>query len=139
MKEQDLRSIRNSLKKLVGRIDIILEDKDDGESFEKMTMSEKEDYIIKNACIFWGIEKKDLLKKNNTLAKRRGYVCVLLRDYAHMGQEDIGMALKYNNHSSITKQLKNMDEKLSSEPWGDGRMRAVYKSILEYLNLKPIK
>lgn len=134
MKEQDIIGVRRSLELLIERIDIILGDNGQ-KPFEKMNIYEKEDYIINGLCNFWGIQKRDLLKKNNSLASRRGYAAILLRDYANMGQEEIGGCLGYSNHSSVTKLLTNMDQKLSEEFWGDSRMRAVYKNIVKYLNL----
>ena len=138
MRKEEVMGIKRTLEKLLERIDAILEKEGANVNFDTMTMVERGDYILDGACNFWGLRREDLLKKNNKLSNRRGYVATILRDYAKMGQQEIHELMKYSNHSSVTVLLRNMDNKLSPESWGDSRMRAVYKSLLEYLNLEPI-
>ena len=134
MKEQELKSIKRTLEKLIERIDESFKGNSEV-SFNQMNKQEQTDYILDGLCDFWGIPRKALLNKSNAIANKRGYACVLLRDYINMTRTETARIMGYTNHSSVSTVLQKMDENLSSEPWGDSRMRAVYKNIKEYLNL----
>lgn len=135
--KQDLLIIKRALQKQIDRIDDLLDNKKP--EFLKLPPREKVEYLIKGVCDFWDMEEKDLFKKNNTIAQRRGYLAFLLRDYTEIGYEDMAKILHHANHSTTLTSLKNMDDKLSNKPYGDSRMRAIYENLIEYLELPPSK
>ena len=135
--KQDLLIIKRSLLKQVEKIDKLLED--ERPAFEKLTISEQVEYILNGVCDFWGIEMKELLKKNNRVAYRRSYAAVLLRDYTGLINADIARELKYSNHSTALSAINKMDDKLSNKVYGDSRVRAIYENLIDYLELPPSK
>ena len=100
MREQELKSIKRTLEKLVERIDESLKS-NGGVSFDKMDRREQTDYVLDGLCDFWGIPRKALLNKSNAIANKRGYACVLLRDYVNMTRTETARVMGYTNHSSV--------------------------------------
>jgi len=135
--ERELKSIRRSLDGIIERIDSILEE--EKPSFGGMTLTEQIDYIIDGVCDFWDIPRKELLKKNNIMARRRQYAIMLIRDYTAASQKEMANAVGLTQSNSAYKAIVSMEEKLSNQPWGDSRMRRIYESLIRYLELPPSK
>ena len=136
--KRELKSIRRSLDGIIKRIDNILEE-EKPLSINDMTLAEQLDYIVDGVCDFWGISRKELFKKSHTVAHRRKYAIMLMQDYTSATQKEMSDAVGLTQSNSAYKVITSMEEKLSNKPWGDSKMRHIYESLIQYLELPPSK
>jgi len=139
MEEQELRNIKRELERLIKRIDNILSD-EKRLPLAEMTPNQKIDFFINGVCAFWEMSRHDLFRQSNAMARRRHYTATLMKNYTPLTLAEIASALHYSNHSNISSAVSALRDKLSDEPWSDSRMKAVYRSLVEYLELpeKPL-
>ena len=132
-----LMQLRMNAENTIKTIDEIMGDAMDGTSFTRMTKAEKGEYILDGVCAFYDIDRASLLKKTNatTIVTRRKYVMQALTDYAHFTEHEIAKLIGYNPQS-IYYHLKDLRDKFSDSAFGDGKMQAVYHSILQYIKLE---
>ena len=133
----ELLKIKRNAENIIKAIEGVLDSSMDGSSFNRMSKTDKVEYIIDGVCAFYDIDRPTLLKKTSsgTVVNRRKYVTLLLFDYAHMDEGDIAVTMGYNRAIPY-HHLKDLNDKLSDTVFGEHRMKATYKSIREYLKIE---
>lgn len=137
MEKSELRIIKKQLERVIERIDSHLNE--GNKNVRDMSTQEQADYIIDGACAFWGIERKELLRRSTQIGLKRKYLCALFNEYTNIGREEMARLLHYREQSTTTKNIRDMEDRLSNKSWGDGRMRSIYDNLVDYLGLPPSK
>lgn len=139
--KNELQILFNKISSLQKQVAKLMDKPNKPFNYHLLPLKDRVEYIVDGVCRFYDIEREDLKKRSTVMIKRRHYAARLLRDYTPLNQMEIATILGYKNHSNVNINLQRMDEKMSSEPWGDSRMRAVYDSLIEFLALpsKPIR
>lgn len=135
-----LKSVQRSLRHIDKMIEGLKESP--GENmFDKLTENQKAEYIIERVCSFYEIPREELLKKAQagTLAQRRRYAGLFMRDHTMLEWRVIAEKLGFNNHSNAKLGVDRLRERVSNMAYGDGRQRAIYKSMAEYIGVNPVK
>jgi chromosomal replication initiation ATPase DnaA len=119
-------TLMNSIKKIDGLI-----------SSKRIRGKNMEDFIVNGACEYWHIQQADLRKKarNPDIIKRRRIVIHLLKTYTNRNTSDIASTVGLTNHSTVLHHVKEADNFLSEEFYGDIDFQISYKQVLNYLNL----
>jgi chromosomal replication initiation ATPase DnaA len=96
------------------------------------------DLIINGVCSYYGISKDTLKKRARTayLVSRRRIATKLLHEYTSKNLQDIANILGYRNHATIIHHLRRIDEELSDNVYGNNKLKAEYKAVLNHLNLQ---
>ena len=103
-----------------------------------MTQPEKVKYIIDNSCVFFGIEKGDLIINVGSRSKiwfKKRFIVAALDEFTACNQEEIAELVGYKERTNVSTHLKKFKEELSTELYGYEKTKRIYNELLSYLNL----
>lgn len=126
----ELQMLRESLVQTIKKIDKVLAGKD----IKGKTLA---DYILNGICAYYKIDRLTLRKlgRNPKMVERRKFAVYILKRYTDRTLQEIADMVGYEQHGTVDHHIKDMEQLLSGEVYGDKEIKATYKKLLKHLNL----
>ena len=103
-----------------------------------MTQPEKVNYIVSKSADYFGVSRTEILKNNykkKKISGKRKFVVYLLYKFTACNNADISRIMNYKSQQNIAYFIKQTEDELSNETYGNEKSKMIYKELLSYLNL----